>query len=59
VSGLITTVIEIFGAILITVGIGMILGVGAALIAGGVLILTGSFLATRAEVLAQRAGVVE
>ena len=50
-SGLITTMIEIFGAILITVGIGMILGVGAALISGGVLILTGSFLATRSGVV--------
>jgi len=51
VSGLITTMIEIFGAILITVGIGMILGPGAALITGGVLMLTGSFLATRAGVV--------
>ena len=50
-SGLITTMIEIFGAILITVGIGLILGVGAALITGGILILTGSFLATRAGVV--------
>lgn len=44
--GLITTIIEILGAILIAVGIGIILGIGAACIAAGVLLLAGSYFVT-------------
>lgn len=47
--GLITTIIEATGAILIAVGIGLCFGLGAALIAGGVLLLAGSYLATIAS----------
>lgn len=46
VFGLITTVIELVGAILIAVGVGLCFGLGAGLIAAGILILAGSYLAT-------------
>jgi len=46
VFGLITTIAEILGAILIAIGIGIILGIGAACIAAGVLLLAGSYLIT-------------
>ena len=45
---IITTAVDIAGASLLAVGIGICFGVGAALIAGGILILVGSFLAQRA-----------
>jgi hypothetical protein len=48
VFGIITTVIEVIGALLVSTGIGMCFGLGAGLIAAGVLVITGSFLATRA-----------
>jgi hypothetical protein len=41
----ITTIIELIGATMISVGLGIIFGIGAALIAGGVLVVVGSFLA--------------
>lgn len=44
--GLITTIIELVGAILIAVGVGICFGLGAGLIAAGILILAGSYLAT-------------
>jgi len=50
VFGLITTFIEVAGAILISTGIGICFGTGAALIAGGILMITGSVLASRAGV---------
>jgi hypothetical protein len=46
VFGLITTTIEVLGAISISVGVGFCFGLGAALIAAGVLLLVGSYLAT-------------
>jgi hypothetical protein len=46
VFGLITTITETVGALLIAVGIGICFGIGAALITGGALILAGSYLAT-------------
>ena len=47
--GLITTITETVGALLIAVGIGICFGLGAALIVGGALILAGSYLATVAS----------
>ena len=44
--GIITTIIEIVGATLIAVGIGVLFGIGAACIAAGALMLIGSYLAT-------------
>lgn len=44
--GLITTITETVGALLIAVGVGICFGIGAALITGGALILLGSYLAT-------------
>jgi hypothetical protein len=41
----ITTATEFIGASMISVGLGVIFGLGAALIAGGILILVGSILA--------------
>jgi len=41
----ITTITEAIGAIMISVGIGFVLGLGAALIAGGILVVVGSILA--------------
>jgi hypothetical protein len=41
----ITTATELIGASMISVGLGIIFGIGAALIAGGILILIGSILA--------------
>jgi hypothetical protein len=41
----ITTITEAVGATMISVGLGFIFGIGAALIAGGILILVGSILA--------------
>jgi hypothetical protein len=46
VFGLITTIIEILGAVLIATGIGIIFGIGAACIAAGTLLLVGSYFAT-------------
>lgn len=46
--GIITTVIETIGALLIATGVGLCFGLGAGLIAAGVLAIAGSFLATRA-----------
>lgn len=46
--GLITTIIEIAGALLIATGVGLCFGIGAGLIAAGILTIAGSFLATRA-----------
>ena len=46
---IITTTIEILGAIMIAAGIGLCFGWGAALIAGGTLILAGSYFANRAS----------
>jgi hypothetical protein len=40
--------IEILGATLISIGVGLCFGLGAGLISAGVLIVTGSFLATAA-----------
>ena len=51
--GLLTTIIEIVGAILITIGIALLLGVGAACITGGVLAIAGSYFASVPE------GIVE
>jgi hypothetical protein len=47
VFGIITTVIEITGALLIATGVGLCFGLGAGLIAAGILAIAGSFLATR------------
>lgn len=44
-AGLISTIIEITGAISIAVGIGICFGLGAGLIAAGVLAIAGSYLA--------------
>lgn len=44
--GLITTIIEILGAVCISTGVGLCFGLGAALIAAGVLLLVGSYFAT-------------
>ena len=41
----ITTITEAIGATMISVGIGFVLGLGAALIAGGILVVVGSILA--------------
>ena len=41
----ITTITELIGATMISVGLGVIFGVGAALVTGGILILVGSVLA--------------
>ena len=41
----VTTVTELIGATMISVGLGFIFGLGAALVAGGILILVGSVLA--------------
>ena len=41
----ITTITEAIGATMISVGIGFVLGLGAALITGGILIVVGSILA--------------
>jgi len=49
VFGLITTITETVGALLIAVGVGICFGLGAALIVGGALILAGSYLATVAS----------
>jgi hypothetical protein len=46
VFGLITTITETIGALLITIGVGICFGIGAALIVGGSLTLIGSYLAT-------------
>lgn len=40
----VTTLADLLGATLISVGIGLLAGIGAALIAAGVLILVGSYL---------------
>lgn len=45
--GIITTIIETVGAILISVGIGICFGIGAGLIAAGILTIAGSFLASQ------------
>ena len=45
--GLMTTLIEIAGAIAIAAGITICFGIGAGLIVAGVLAITGSFLASR------------
>ena len=47
--GLLTTIIEIVGAILITIGIALLLGVGAACITAGVLAIAGSYFASVPE----------
>lgn len=44
---LLTTIAEITGALLITVGIAMCLGTGVALIAAGVFTIAGSYLVAR------------
>jgi len=41
----ITTIAELIGATMISVGLGVMFGVGAALVTGGILILVGSILA--------------
>jgi hypothetical protein len=41
----ITTITELIGATMISVGLGVIFGLGAALIAGGILVVIGSILA--------------
>jgi len=41
----ITTITELIGASMIAVGLGIVLGLGAALIAGGILVIVGSVLA--------------
>lgn len=41
----ITTATELIGATMISVGLGVIFGIGAALISGGILIVIGSILA--------------
>jgi hypothetical protein len=41
----ITTITELIGATMISVGLGIIFGFGAALISGGILIVIGSILA--------------
>ena len=48
--GLISTIVEIAGAIAITVGVSLCFGVGAGLIAGGFLAIAGSVLASRGAV---------
>ena len=40
-----TTITELVGATMISFGLGIIFGIGAALIAGGIFILVGSILA--------------
>ena len=45
--GLISTIIEIAGALSIAVGVGICFGLGAALITAGILAIAGSFLASR------------
>ena len=44
---ILTTVTEITGALLITAGIALLLGVGAALIAAGVFTIAGSYLGAK------------
>ena len=41
----ITTITELIGATMISVGLGIVFGIGAALIAGGILAIVGSALA--------------
>ena len=41
----ISTTVEVAGALCIATGVGIILGIGAALIAGGILAIVGSVLA--------------
>lgn len=41
---IITTLAQVAGASMIAVGVGVILGFGAALIAGGILVIVGSIL---------------
>ena len=45
--GIITTIIETVGALLIAIGVGLCFGLGAGLIAGGALAIAGSFLASQ------------
>ena len=44
--GLITTIVEIAGAISIAVGVGLCFGVGAGFIAAGILAIAGSYAAS-------------
>ena len=46
-AGLISTIIEIAGAISIAIGIGICFGLGAGLIATGVLAIAGSYFANQ------------
>lgn len=41
----ITTITELIGAAMISVGLGFVLGLGAALISGGILVIAGSIFA--------------
>lgn len=41
----ISTAVEVAGALSISIGVGVILGIGSALIAGGILAIVGSVLA--------------
>jgi hypothetical protein len=41
---IITTLAQVAGASMVAIGVGVILGVGAALIAGGILVIVGSIL---------------
>jgi hypothetical protein len=41
---IITTLAQIAGASMIAIGVGVVLGTGAALIAGGILVIVGSIL---------------
>lgn len=46
-NDILTTIAEVTGAVLITLGIGLIFGLGAALIAAGVFTIAGSYLVAR------------
>jgi hypothetical protein len=41
---IITTLAQVAGASMVAIGVGVILGLGAALIAGGILVIVGSIL---------------
>lgn len=44
--GLITTIVEIIGAVAISVGVGICFGLGAGLIVSGILAIAGSYFAS-------------
>lgn len=46
-SNLLTTILEVGGALAVTAGVGLLLGVGAALIVAGVLAIAASWVVSR------------